>query len=116
MCRKGGARPMMPEKLSIPGGLVGALVGLGVETAIRELTGTNVIHGLLELVGAGVGLLRLDRKIYDATVRLLRETRVDPDEDYRDVLQRIDRLTADLPELRQSFLRLVEAGLRAREA
>ena len=107
---------MPRDGLSIPGGLVGALVGLGVETALRELTGMNVIHGLLELIGAGVGLLRLDRKIYDATVRLLRETRVEPDDDYRDVLNRIDRLTEDLPELRQSFLRLIEAGLRAREA
>jgi hypothetical protein len=107
---------MARDGLNLKGGVVGALVGLGAETILRELTGMQVIHGLLELAGAGVGLLRLDRKIYEATVRLLRETPVEPGEDYQDVLKRIDRLTADLPELRQSFLRLIEAGLRAREA
>jgi hypothetical protein len=107
---------MVREGLSIRGGLVGALMGLGVEVVMREVTGLDVIHGLLELLGAGFGLLRIDREIYEASVRLLREAPVDPDEDYRDVLKRIDRLTQDLPELRENFLRLIEAGLKAREA
>jgi hypothetical protein len=107
---------MIREGLSLKGGLVGALMGLGVEMVLRELTGIEVLHGLLELLGAGFGLLRIDKDIYEATVRLLREAPVDPDEDYRDVLARIDRLTEDLPELRENFLRLVEAGLKAREA
>lgn len=107
---------MIREGLSVKGGLVGALMGLGVEVALRELTGLEVIHGLLELLGAGFGLLRIDKEIYQASVRLLQEAPVDPDEDYRDVLKRIDRLTQDLPELRESFLRLIEAGLKAREA
>jgi hypothetical protein len=107
---------MVREGLSIRGGLVGALMGLGIEVVLREVTGLDVIHGLLELLGAGFGLLRIDREIYEASVRLLREAPVDPDEDYRDVLKRIDRLTQDLPELRENFLRLIEAGLKAREA
>ena len=52
--------------------------------------------------------------IYEATVRLLRDAPVEPDEDYKHVLERIDRLTEDLPELRESFARMMEAGLRAR--
>jgi hypothetical protein len=104
------------DGLSIKGGLVGALVGLGAETILKELTGMQVIHGILELIGAGVGLLRLDKKVYEATVRLLQQTPAEPGEDYQDVLRRIDRLTEDLPELRENFLRLFEAGLKAREA
>jgi hypothetical protein len=107
---------MVREGLSLKGGLVGALMGLGVEIALRELTGMEVIHGLLELLGAGFGLLRIDRDIYEASARLLRETTAHSGEDYRDVLKRIDRLTEDLPELRENFLRLIEAGLKAREA
>jgi hypothetical protein len=107
---------MSREVLSIKGGLVGALTGLGVEIALRELTGMEVIHGLLELLGAGFGLLRIDKDIYEASVRLLKDVPIYPNEEYRDVLKRIDRLTEDLPELRESFLKLIEAGLRAREA
>jgi hypothetical protein len=107
---------MNREGLSIKGGLVGALVGLGVEVVLQELVGLEVINGLLELLGAGFGLLRIDKEIYDASVRLLQETPADPNADYKDVLQRIDSLTEDLPELRENFLRLIEAGLKAREA
>jgi hypothetical protein len=107
---------MQSGKLSLRGGLFGALVGVGVETALREMVGLEVIHGLLELLGAGFGLLRIDREIYQASVRLIQQTPVEPDEDYRAVLRRIDRLTQDLPELRENFLRLIEAGLRARQA
>lgn len=107
---------MVREGLSLKGGLVGGLMGLGVEIALRELTGMEVIHGLLELLGAGFGLLRIDKDIYEASARLLQETPVNPNENYKDVLERIDQLTEGLPELRESFLRLIEAGLKAKEA
>jgi len=38
---------MEERKLSLPGALVGALVGLGAEIAIQELTGFDVVKGLL---------------------------------------------------------------------
>ncbi|NIQ38364.1 MAG: hypothetical protein GTN81_07230 [Proteobacteria bacterium] len=107
---------MEDRKLSVPGALVGALVGLGVEIAIREVTGFEVVNGILEIIGAGFGLIRIDRKIYESTVRLLKGIDVEPDDDYRRILRRIDELTVDLPELRESFLKLMEAGLRAKTA
>lgn len=107
---------MEDKKLSIPGALVGALVGLGVEIAIREVTGFEVVNGILEIIGAGFGLIRIDRKIYESTVKLLKGIDVEPDDDYRRILRRIDELTVDLPELRESFLKLMEAGLRAKTA
>ncbi len=109
-------REMEEKKLSVPGALVGALVGLGVEIAIRELTGFDVVNGILEIIGAGFGLIRIDRRIYESTVRLLNGMDVEPDDDYQRILRRIDDLTVDLPELRQSFLKLMEAGLRAKTA
>jgi hypothetical protein len=107
---------MEEKRLSVPGALVGALVGLGVEIAIRELTGFDIVDGILVIIGAGFGLIRIDRRIYDSTVRLLRKMDVQPDDDYRQILRRIDDLTIDLPELRESFLKLMEAGLKARRA
>ncbi len=107
---------MEERKLSLPGALVGALVGLGAEIAIQELTGFDVVKGLLEIIGAGFGLIRIDRRIYESTVKLLKGMDVEPDDDYQGILRRIDELTLDLPELRESFLRLMEAGLRAKTA
>jgi hypothetical protein len=107
---------MEEKKLSLPGALVGALLGLGAEIAIRELTGIDVIDGILEIIGAGFGLIRIDRRIFESTVRLLRGIAVEPDDDYQNILQRIDALTVDLPELRENFLKLMEAGLRAKKA
>jgi len=107
---------MEEKKLSLPGALVGALVGLGAEIAIRELTGIDVIDGILEIIGAGFGLIRIDRRIFESTVRLLRGIDVEPDDDYQNILRRIDALTVDLPELRENFLKLMEAGLRAKKA
>ena len=108
--------PMEKRKLSLPGALVGALVGLGAEIAISELTGIDIVDGLLEIIGAGFGLIRIDKRIYESTVKLLRKMDVQPDDDYQQVLRRIDELTLDLPELRESFFRLMEAGLRAKMA
>ncbi len=39
-----------------------------------------------------------------------------PDDDYQRILQKIDDLTVDLPELRENFLKLMAAGLRAKKA
>jgi len=75
-----------------------------------------VVKGLLEIIGAGFGLIRIDRRIYESTVKLLKGMDVEPDDDYQGILRRIDELTLDLPELRESFLRLMEAGLRAKTA
>jgi hypothetical protein len=107
---------MEERKLSIPGALVGALVGLGAEIALREMTGLDVIEGILEIIGAGFGLIRIDRKIYESTVKLLKGVDIQPDDDYQGILRRIDELTVDLPELRESFLKLMEAGVRAKTA
>jgi hypothetical protein len=107
---------MVEKKLSLPGALVGALLGLGAEIAIRELTGIDVVDGILEIIGAGFGLIRIDKKIYESTIRLLKGMDIERDDDYQNILQRIDALTVDLPELRESFLRLMEAGVRARRA
>jgi len=107
---------MEERKLSIPGALVGALVGLGAEIALREMTGLDVIEGILEIIGAGFGLIRIDRKIYESTVKLLKGVDIQPDDDYQRILRRIDELTVDLPELRESFLKLMAAGVRAKTA
>lgn len=107
---------MEERKLSLPGALVGALIGLGAEIAIHELTGIDVIKGILEIIGAGFGLIRIDRKIYESTVKLLKGMDIQPDDDYQRILRKIDELTIDLPELRENFLKLMEAGLRAKTA
>jgi len=107
---------MKERKLSIPGALVGALVGLGADIAIRELTGFDIIDGILEIIGAGFGLIRIDKQIYESTVRLLKGMDMQPDDDYQRILRKIDELTVDLPELRENFLNLMEAGLRAKKA
>jgi len=107
---------MEERRLSLPGALVGALVGLGVEIAIRELTGFDIIDGILGIIGAGFGLIRIDRRIYESTVRLLKGMEIQPDDDYQRILLRIDELTVDLPDLRENFLRLMEAGLQAKRA
>jgi len=107
---------MKERKLSIPGALVGALVGLGADIAIRELTGFDIIDGILEIIGAGFGLIRIDKQIYESTVRLLKGMDMQPDDDYQRILRKIDELTVDLPELRENFLKLMEAGLRAKKA
>ena len=107
---------MEEKKLSIPGALVGALIGLGAEIAIREMTGFEVVNGILEIIGAGFGLIRIDKRIYESTVKLLKGMDIQPDDDYQRVVRKIDELTVDLPELRESFLKLMEAGVRAKHA
>ena len=106
----------MDRKLSIPGGLTGALLGLAAELALEEITGMEIVNGLLAVIGAGFGLIRIDRCIYEATVNLLKRVPVEPNSDYRDVLEQIDEMSLELPELRESFVKLVQAGIEAQQA
>ena len=104
------------RNLSIPGGLTGALVGLAAELALEEITGMEVVNGLLAVIGAGFGLIRIDRRIYEATVNLVKRVPVEHTSEYRDVLQQIDEMSVELPELRESFVKLIRAGLEAQRA
>lgn len=106
----------MDRKLSTAGGLTGALIGLAAELALEEITGMELMNGLLAVIGAGFGLMRIDKRIYEATVNLIKGVPVEPSSDYRDVLEQIDEMTLDLPELRENFVKLVQAGIRAQQA
>ena len=70
----------------------------------------------MELIGVGVGMFRLDRRIFEAIQDTLVRAKVREDEDYRQVAERIDEMTMDLPELRETILNLVEAGMSAQKA
>jgi hypothetical protein len=108
---------MIQERnLSIPGGLTGAVLGVAAELALEELTGMEVVSGLLAVIGAGFGLIRIDRRIYEATVNLVKRVPVERNSDYRDVLEQIDEMTIELPELRESFVKLIRAGIEAQRA
>jgi hypothetical protein len=108
---------MIQERnLSIPGGLTGAVLGVAAELALEELTGMEVVGGLLAVIGAGFGLIRIDRRIYEATVNLVKRVPVEPTSDYRDVLEQIDEMSIELPELRESFVKLIRAGIEAQRA
>ncbi|AEB08512.1 hypothetical protein [Desulfobacca acetoxidans] len=107
---------MANTNISVRGALAGGLTGLAADLAIAELTGHHILTGLWELIGAGVGMFRLDRRIYEAIQDTLRRAKVQEDEDYRQVAERIDEMTMDLPELRETILRLVEAGISAQKA
>jgi hypothetical protein len=41
---------------------------------------------------------------------------VEPTSDYRDVLEQIDEMSIELPELRESFVKLIRAGIEAQRA
>ena len=96
--------------------LTWALVGLAAELALEEITGMEIVNGLLAVIGAGFGLIRIDRRIYEGTVNLIKRVPVEPNSDYRDVLEQIDEMSLELPELRESFVRLVQAGIEAQKA
>jgi hypothetical protein len=104
------------RNLSIPGGLTGALIGLAAELALEEITGMEVVGGLLAVIGAGFGLIRIDQRIYEATVSLVKRVPVEPTSDYRDVLEQIDEMSIELPELRENFVKLIRAGIEAQRA
>jgi hypothetical protein len=102
--------------LSGTGALTGVVGGWLVETAVAEVTGHHITTGLLELAGAVVGLLRLDRRLYEAFQDTLNQAQSGREEDYRQVKSRIEELTQDLPELRDILTNLVDAGLKAQRA
>jgi hypothetical protein len=107
----------MPKKdLSLNGALVGGLAGWVAEVAIQEVTGHHVTTGILELLGAAAGLWRLDRRLGEALQDSLAKARGDQDRDYREIKQRIDDLTRDLPELREILGNMVDAGISAQQA
>ncbi|MGQ9921718.1 MAG: hypothetical protein ACUVRZ_10380 [Desulfobacca sp.] len=107
---------MARQDISVRGAVAGGLSGLLADLAITELTGHHITMGLLELIGAGIGMFRLDRRLYEAIQDTVMRAKVREDEDYRQVAERIDELTVDLPELRETILRLVEAGISAQKA
>jgi hypothetical protein len=104
------------KELSVTGALVGALAGLVTEITIQEITGHHITSGVLEIVGAAAGLMRLDRRFTGALRDTLDKTRNRDDQDYRQVKQRITELTADLPELREILQNLVDEGIQAQNA
>ncbi len=107
----------MPKKeLSLTGAVVGGVGGWVAEVAFQELTGHHITTGLLEIVGAAAGLWRLDRRLKEALQDTLVQARDDREEDYRQVKQRIDELTRDLPELREILGNMVDAGIQAQKA
>jgi hypothetical protein len=104
------------KELSVTGALVGALAGLVTEITIQEITGHHITHGVLEIAGAVAGLMRLDRRLTGALQDTLDQTRDRNDNDYRQVKQRINDLTEDLPELRDILQNLVDEGIQAHQA
>ena len=107
---------MARQDISVRGAVAGGLTGLLADLAITELTGHHITMGLLELIGAGIGMFRLDRRLLQAVQDTILRAKVQDDEDYRQVAERIDEMTVDLPELRETILRLVEAGISAQKA
>ena len=107
---------MANENLSVSGAMVGALAGLVTEITIQEITGHHITHGVLEIAGAVAGLMRLDRRLTKALKDTLDKTQDRDDNDYRQVKQRINELTEDLPELRDILQNLVDEGIQAQKA
>lgn len=107
---------MTNKQLSVNGALVGALAGLVTEIAIQEVTGHHITHGVLELVGAATGLLRLDKRLCQTLADTLKKAGDREDADYRQVKRKIDELTQDLPELREILQNMLNAGIQAQSA
>jgi hypothetical protein len=84
--------------------------------AIQEVTGHHVTTGLLEILGAAAGLWRLDRRLSQALKDTLERTQDGQNQDYREIKQRIDELTQDLPELREILGNMLDAGISAQKA
>jgi hypothetical protein len=107
---------MAKRDLSLNGALVGGLTGWVAEVAITEITGHHLTTGLLELLGAAAGLWRLDQRLTRTLKDTLVQAQEGPGNDYRQVKQRIEELTRDLPELREILGSLVDAGIAAQKA
>ena len=106
---------MASNKISINGALAGAVGGWVAEVAIAEVTGHHITTGILEILGAAAGLCRLDKRLADALRDTLEAANEDR-EDYRQVKERIEALTRDLPELREILGNMVDAGIQAQRA
>jgi hypothetical protein len=107
---------MAKKDLSVTGALVGGAAGWVAEVAIMEVTGHHVTTGLLELVGAAAGMLRLDQRLTRSLADTLDRAKSGSDQDYQEVKRRIDELTEDLPELREILGNMVDAGISAQQA
>jgi hypothetical protein len=107
---------MASKKISVTGAAVGGLAGWVAEVAIAEVTGHHVTTGILEIMGAAAGLCRLDRRLALALQDSLDDARGEDREDYRQVKERIQELTRDLPELRDILSSMVDAGIQAQQA
>ena len=107
----------MPNKdFSLNGALVGGMAGWVAEVAIQEVTGHHVTAGILEILGAAAGMLRLDRRLTRSLTDTLARAQDGPGRDYQEVKRRIDELTRDLPELREILGNMVDAGISAQQA
>jgi len=107
---------MARKEISVTGAAVGGLAGWVAEVAISEITGHHITTGILEILGAAAGLCRLDKRLAAALQDTLEQTRGEDREDYRQVKERIEELTRDLPELREILGNMVDAGIQAQRA
>ncbi len=106
---------MAKKDLSVTGAVVGGVAGWVAEVAIMEVTGHHITTGLLELVGAVAGMVRLDQRLSRSLTDTLERAKTGKD-DYKEVKRRIDELTEDLPELREILGNMVDAGISAQQA
>ena len=106
---------MARKKISLTGAAVGGLAGWVAEVAFQEVTGHHITTGILELLGAAAGVCRLDKRLA-AALRDLLDQAGEEGGDYRQVKERIQELTRDLPELREILSNLVDAGIQAQRA
>jgi hypothetical protein len=106
---------MARKQISLTGAAVGGLAGWVAEAAIQEITGHHITTGILEILGAAAGLCRLDKRLA-AALRDLLDQAGEEGGDYRQVKERIQELTRDLPELREILSNMVDAGIQAQRA
>jgi hypothetical protein len=104
------------KDLSVTGAVVGGVAGWVAEVAIMEATGHHVTTGLLELVGAVAGMLRVDQRLSGSLRDTLERAKSGQNRDYQEVKRRIEELTEDLPELREILGNMVDAGISAQQA
>jgi hypothetical protein len=104
------------KDLSVTGALVGGVAGWVAEVAIMEATGHHITTGLLELIGAVAGMVRLDQRLSRSLTDTLERAKTGKEHDYKEVKRRIDELTEDLPELREILGNMVDAGISAQKA
>lgn len=107
---------MAKKDLSVTGAVVGGVAGWVAEVAIMEVTGHHITTGLLELVGAIAGMVRLDQRLSQSLTDTLDRAKTGKEHDYKEVKRRIDELTEDLPELREILGNMVDAGISAQQA